>query len=150
MENKSYESITFDVEKDLSKPNKILYYREIKDMLSSIFVRGNDYKNHSNSPEYIDEEFDMFRRTENERQKKRENEPMEILHYNFDTENPSFWNYGKKSLIRGLMEAYEKHYPITISSDMILILFLQGYSRFMEKYSEKLRNQYVNFEGKKH
>jgi hypothetical protein len=32
---------------------------------------------------------------------------------------------------------------------MILILFLQGYSRFMEKYSEKVRNCYVNCSGKK-
>jgi hypothetical protein len=47
------------------------------------------------------------------------------------------------------VEAYAYHYPITISPDMILILFLQGYSRFMEKYSEKLRNVFVNFEGKK-
>jgi len=47
------------------------------------------------------------------------------------------------------MEAYANHYPITISPDMILILFLQGYSRFMENYSEKLRNIYVNFEGQK-
>ena len=149
MENKSYESITFEVEKDLSKPNKLIYEKEIKNILSSIFKRGNDYKNHSNGIEYIDEDFDMDEVTGNESGKKKENEPMEILHYNFDTEKPSFWNYGKKSLIRGLMEAYEKHYPITISPDMILILFLQGYSRFMEKYSEKLRNIYVNFEGKK-
>ena len=149
MENKSYESITFDVEKDLSKPNKYIYTKKIKDILTSIFVRGNDYKNHSNSPEYIDEYFEMFRRRGNEGMKKRENEPMEILHYNFDTEKSSFWNYGKKSLFRGLMEAYEKHYPITVSPDMILLLFLQGYSRFMEKYSKRVRNQYVNFEGKK-
>ena len=47
------------------------------------------------------------------------------------------------------MEAYRNHYPITISPDMILILFLQGYSRFMENHSEKLRNIYVNFQGKK-
>ena len=47
------------------------------------------------------------------------------------------------------MEAYGNHYPITVSPDMILILFLQGYSRFMENNSEKLRNIYVNFEGKK-
>jgi hypothetical protein len=32
---------------------------------------------------------------------------------------------------------------------MILLLFLQGYSRFMEKNSEKFRHIYVNFEGKK-
>ena len=140
MENKKYESITFDVETDLSKPKSPIYCREIKSILSSIFVRGTDYKNHSNS--YC-ETIRSFQ------PKERENEPMEILNYNFDTENTSFWNYGKKSLIRGLMVAYEQHYPITVSPDMILLLFLQGYSRFMEKYYERVRNQYVNFEGKK-
>ena len=74
---------------------------------------------------------------------------MEILNYNFDTEKTFFYNYGKKSLIRGLMEAYFMHYPITVSPDMILLLFLQGYSRFMEKYSERVRNQYVKFKGRK-
>jgi len=47
------------------------------------------------------------------------------------------------------MEAYANHYPITISPDMILILFLQGYSRYMENHSENIRNAYVNFEGQK-
>ena len=142
VENKPYESITFDVETDLSKPKAPIYCKEIKSILSSIFQRGTDYKNHSNSSEYnIEEEIYLAG--------ERENEPMEILNYNFDTEKTSFYNYGKKSLIRGLMEAYLMHYPITVSPDMILLLFLQGYSRFMEKYSERVRNQYVNFKGRK-
>ena len=142
MENK-YESIYFEVEKDLSKPKSPIYGCEIKEILSSIFVRGKDYKSHSKEPEYYDELNPFYKRGN-----KPQNEPMEILHYNFDTDI-NFWNYGKKSLIRGLMLAYQNHYPITVSPDMILLLFLQGYSRFMEKYSEKVRNQYVNFEGKK-
>ena len=77
------------------------------------------------------------------------NESMEILNYSFDINKNEFYNYGKKSLIRGLMDAYGSHYPITVTPDMILLLFLQGYSRFMEKNSEKLRHIYVNFEGKK-
>ena len=77
------------------------------------------------------------------------NESMEILNYNFDSNTNEFFNYGKKSLIRGLMAAYGSHYPITVTPDMILLLFLQGYSRFMEKNSEKFRHIYVNFEGKK-
>ena len=144
MENKSFETITFDVEKYLSKPSKLISYRKIEEILSSTFKRSKDYKNHRREgTEYIDE-WEKQELGENF-----EDVPMEILNYNFDTEKTEFWNYGKKSLIRGLMLAYENHYPITVSPDMILILFLQGYSRFMEKYSEKFRNQYVNFEGKK-
>ena len=144
MENKSFETITFDGEKYLSKPSKLISYRKIEEILSSTFKRSKDYKNHRREgTEYI-QEWEKQKLGENF-----EDVPMEILNYNFDTEKTEFWNYGKKSLIRGLMLAYENHYPITVSPDMILILFLQGYSRFMEKYSEKFRNQYVNFEGKK-
>jgi hypothetical protein len=74
---------------------------------------------------------------------------LEILYYEFNTEETQFFNTQKKSLIKGLIEAYKNHYPITVSPDMIWLLFLQGYSRFMENHSELVRNQYVNFECKK-
>ena len=32
---------------------------------------------------------------------------------------------------------------------MIWLLILQGYARFMDKYHELVREQYVNFEGQK-
>ena len=141
MEKKSYECITFDVEKDIKKPDKISYCSsEIQNFLSGIFRRANPKNKHIN-------EFEVYRMRNEEIEDL--NESMEILNYNFDTEKSSFFNWGKKSLIRGLMLAYGQHYPITISPDMILLLFLQGYSKFMEKNSEKLRHIYVNFQDKK-
>ena len=139
MDNKSSESITFEVESELSKPKRFLYNDKIKDILSSIFIRAKSKKS----------SCDIFGFKGNKDKMENLNESMEILNYNFDTDQKEFFNWGKKSLIRGLMEAYGNHYPITVSPDMILILFLQGYSRFMENNSEKLRNIYVNFEGKK-
>ena len=137
MENKSYESITFEVESGLNKPNGFLYSKSIDKTLDSIFKRAKRDCEHFN-------EFEM-----SYEQVEKSNETMKILNSSFDTDKKEFYNYGKKSLFRGLMEAYASHYPITISPDMILILFLQGYSRIMEIYSEKLRNVYVNFQGKK-
>ena len=32
---------------------------------------------------------------------------------------------------------------------MIWLLILQGYARFMDKYSELVREKYANFKGKK-
>ena len=133
MENKSYESITFEVESGLDKPKIFFFFQSIDEILNSIFKRAIINKGIKNRFEF----------------NQGKNESMKILNSNFDTEQKEFYNYGKKSLFRGLMEAYAYHYPITISPDMILILFLQGYSRFMEKHSEKLRNIYVNFQGKK-
>ena len=75
--------------------------------------------------------------------------PKEILMSNFDNDVTQFFNSNKKSLIQGLILAYKNHYPIVISPDIIWILFLQGFSRFMDKYSEKVRNKFVTFTGKK-
>ena len=79
----------------------------------------------------------------------KENEPMEILHYKLDTKESEIFNFGKKSLIQGLVLAYKNHFPITITPDMIWLLILQGYSRFMDKYSDLVREKYVNFSGQK-
>ena len=130
MEKKSYESITFKVEKELSSPTKFLYQRNINDTFNSLFKRAK-----------IKEESYFHSCGDNE--------IMEILNYDFNTNEKNFYNNGKNSLIQGLILSYKNHYPITISPDMIWILILQGYSRFMDKYSEKVRNKYVNFEGKK-
>ena len=75
--------------------------------------------------------------------------PKKILMSNFDNDVTQFFNSNKKSLIQGLILAYKNHYPIVISPDIIWILFLQGFSRFMDKYSEKVRNKFVTFTGKK-
>ena len=46
MEKKSYESIFFEVEKDLKKLNKHMSYNKIEDILSRTFKRIKDYKNY--------------------------------------------------------------------------------------------------------
>ena len=130
METKYYESITFEVEKNLSKPQKHLYKTNIDNIFNNLFKRAK----------FTKEEF--FSLCDG-------NEILQVLNYDFNTNEKTFYNNGKNSLIQGLIRAYKNHYPITISPDMIWILILQGYSRFMDKYSEKVRNEYVNFEGKK-
>jgi len=45
--------------------------------------------------------------------------------------------------MQGLVLAYKNHFPITITPDMIWLLILQGYSRFMDKYSELLHKIFV-------
>ena len=127
MNNQSYESITFEVEKGLNKPKERYYNREIKNILSSTFERGKKKEEDNNLSER-----EKIRRRIFNFEEKGENESMEILHYNFDTEKTEFYNACKKSLIQGLIEAYKNHYPITVTPDMIWLLFLQGYSRFME------------------
>ena len=80
----------------------------------------------------------------------KENEPLEIFHYSLDTkQEENIFNADKTSLIQGLILAYKNHYSITITPDMIWILIGQGFSRFMEKYYNLVRERFVNFTDKK-
>jgi hypothetical protein len=130
--NIKIESITFQVEKGL-KPTEDLYRTQnIRQILNNLFQKRKQEVNEKGNIVYL-----------------KENEPMEILHYKLDTKETEIFNFGKKSLIQGLVTAYKNHFPITITPDMIWILILQGYSRFMDKYSELVREKYVNFSGQK-
>ena len=130
--NKKIETITFQVEKNL-KPTKSLFQTEnIDQIFNRLFQKRKKELNQKGELVYINE-----------------NEPLDVLHYKFDTNESQISNYGKKSLMQGLVYAYKNHFPINVSPDMIWLLILQGYSRFMDKYSELVREKYVNFEGQK-
>ena len=130
---KNYDSITFTVEQGLKKPTDYLETREIKQIFPSLFkIRKKLIDPRTGQEIYL-----------------KDNEPLEILHFTLDTNENQIFHYKKSSLIQGLIQAYKNHYPIVISPDMIWLMFLQGYSRFMEKYSELVREKYVNFQGKK-
>ena len=129
----SYESITFEVERDLEKPKCYLEKTPIKLILNDLFKKRKTRINPITREEiYLNA-----------------NEPLEIFHSTFDTKEEEFYNFGKRSLIQGLIVAYKNHYPITITPDMIWLLIAQGFSRFMEKHENLVRERFVNFTGKK-
>ena len=130
---KDYESITFKVEKGLKKPSEYLETTGMKNILANLFKRRKKMIDNKTGREI----------------QLNANEPLEIFHYNLDTDEQQIFNAGKTSLIQGLIAAYKNHYPITISPDMIWILIMQGFSRFMEKYENLVRERFVNFTGKK-
>ena len=130
---KAYESITFEVERNLKKPNYYLDKTPIKLILNDLFQKRKTRINPRTGEEiYL-----------------RENEPLEIFHSTFDTKEEEIYNFEKRSLIKGLITAYKNHYPITITPDMIWLLIAQGFSRFMEKHENLVRERFVNFSGKK-
>jgi hypothetical protein len=130
--NIKIESITFKVEKGLKPTGDLYRTQNIKQILNNLFQQRKQEINKEGKLVYLNE-----------------NEPMEILHFKFDTKETEIYNFEKKSLIQGLVIAYKNHFPITITPDMIWLLILQGYSRFMDKYSELVREKYVNFSGQK-
>jgi len=48
-----------------------------------------------------------------------------------------------------LHHAYAKHYPVTISPDMIWLLIAQGFANHVNQNQEEMRDYFVDFEGKK-
>ena len=130
--NRKIESITFQVEKGLKISKSPFLKRNIQEIFRNLFKKRKQELNEKGELVNL-----------------KENEPLEILHYKFDTDSTKIFNVEKKSLIQGLSYAYKNHFPITVSPDMIWLLILQGFSRFMDKYSELVREKFVNFEGQK-
>ena len=130
---KAYESINLEIEKGLKKPEDYLKTNEIKSIFDNLFKKRKSYiDNKTGRERFLDQ-----------------NEPLEIFHYTLDTNEEKIFSHEKSSLIQGLIYAYKNHYPITVTPDMIWILILQGFSRFMEKYENLVRERFVNFTGKK-
>ena len=74
MKNKIYESITFEVEKGLEPPKKLIYKTDIEDVFSSTFKRAKMYEDE-------DEESKMFKEIRRKHLYIRsgDNEPLEIF-----------------------------------------------------------------------
>ena len=115
---KAYESINLEIEKGLKKPEDYLPTDGIKYIFDNLFKKRKSFiDNKTGRERFLDQ-----------------NEPLEIFHYTLDTNEEKIFSHEKSSLIQGLIYAYKNHYPITVTPDMIWILILQGFSRFMEKY----------------
>ena len=122
----TYESITFEVEKDLEKPKEYLPTYDANAIFKYIFT--------------VNKRIDFFNTGI---------KTLKMLFYSMDTKENQFFNSKCKSLIQGLILAYKNHYPITITPDMVWLLIEQGFVRYIEKYKDKVRGKFVNFSGKK-
>lgn len=62
-----------------------------------------------------------------------------------DAQNLSY--IGKDAFYSSIIKAYSKHQSITLSPDMIWLVICQGFARYVNAHSEKLRPQLVSHEG---
>lgn len=63
------------------------------------------------------------------------------------------WNKRDNAInqfIEALNFAYDKHYPISLSPDMIWILIAQSLAKHINLNAEELRSKFVSHDGKKH
>ena len=56
--------------------------------------------------------------------------------------------FGKDAFYQCVVEAYARHHSVTISPDMIWLLICQGFARYVNAHSEKLRERIVSHTGK--
>ena len=76
---------------------------------------------------------------------KEEVRPDVIVHSFFDKDVVGFH---KSGFLAACMKAYDKHYPLTISPDVIWQMILLGFSKHVNLHAEELRNNFVSHKGK--
>ena len=59
------------------------------------------------------------------------------------------WSFGYHKVLLGYLNAYFDHCPIKVNPNVIWQLILNQFSKYVNDYSERLRNIFVNFEGRK-
>ena len=59
------------------------------------------------------------------------------------------FSFGYHNVILGYLNAYFYHCPILVNPNIIWKLIVNGFSEFVYKHSESLRNKIVDFKGKK-
>ena len=64
-------------------------------------------------------------------------------------ENKKLIYFGEHTIFEGFYQAYVNHCPIVLSPDVFWILIIQGFTRHVLANSEKLRDKFVDFQGKK-
>ena len=75
--------------------------------------------------------------------------PKGVLAYSFDTKEELAFIKHNVPVLNGFYTAHTNHYPIRIKPDDIWLLIVQAFSHHVNNNSEKLRNMFVNFSGKK-
>ena len=64
-------------------------------------------------------------------------------------ENKKLVYFGEHTIFEGFYQAYVNHCPIVLSPDIFWTLIIQGFTRHVLANSEKLRDKFVDFDGKK-
>ena len=75
--------------------------------------------------------------------------PEDMIGLSLDKEKTLAFFSSNVPLLEGFYSAHCNHYPIRIKPDDIWLLIVQAFSYHVNINSKKLRNYFVNFEGKK-
>ena len=79
----------------------------------------------------------------------KKNISKDVLSHSLDENKELAFLNVNAPILNGFYIAHSNHYPIRIKPDDIWLLIVQAFSHHVNINSEKLRNMFVNFEGKK-
>ena len=160
------EKLKLDIKLIVGKPNiipegyKDKFTEEEKQKLNYIFDK-NPIQNTINAND--NKQFEILNNNElkiilypeKQPRNKFQKEPIkkiiskDVLHHSLD-ENRKLAFLGENiPLLSGFYTAHINHYPIRIKPDDIWLLIVQAFSNHVNANSEKLRDYFVNFQGKK-
>lgn len=120
------QEIKFKVE-ELSKPEKLLINRDYNDLYKWLILSDVNLYPFQVEKDRIDFPFNIIAQSD---------APDSLVFFGYH----SFFN--------GMYQAYADHRPFVISPDMIWLLISQGFARHVNANAEKLRDDFVDFEGK--
>ena len=122
---------------------------------------SNEIKQKSNIfGENVNDVINEFKAKEKQKQQQNniegnsEIETLKII-LNDNLPKPKKWDedkirsFGYHKVLLGYLNAYFDHCPIKVNPNVIWQLILNQFSKYVNDYSERLRNIFVNFEGRK-
>ena len=111
-------------------------------------------KRNKDRKQKLDLDSNIFGEKDNDVEEKKKIETLKII-LNKKLPKPTkwdenkIWSFGYHKVLLGYLNAYFDHCPIKVSPNVIWQLILNKFSKYVNDNSERLRNIFVNFEGKK-
>lgn len=142
-------------EKEEIKKNISVFEKNKKES-NSVIVNYSKLKQNEKKTK-IEKKTETEKKTEIEKKTENEKTEIETLKIILNENLPSskkwdeskIWSFGYQKTFLGYLNAYFDHCPIKVSPNIIWQLILNRFSKYVNNYSEKLREYFVNFNGKK-
>lgn len=142
-------------EKEEIKKNISVFEKNKKES-NSVIVNYSKLKQNEKKTK-IEKKTETEKKTEIEKKTENEKTEIETLKIILNENLPSSkkWDeskirsFGYQKTFLGYLNAYFDHCPIKVSPNIIWQLILNRFSKYVNNYSEKLREYFVNFNGKK-
>ena len=142
------DSDTFILDTNLEKRELNEYISTVKDIIDmTIKKEKEDIEEEIQKKENISKKFKKDQFKTNNASLTFKN--IKKIHISSENEEKQIYNFGHCPMLYGLYICYGCHESISLSPDDFWLMIIQSFSLYVNRNSEKLREKFVNFEGKK-